>query len=120
MVAAGGYALVAPDGFVADDGLDARPAQGAVIARVAESRLVGSGVPVSGAALAITEPDGRAVSRFSTVGLKLAPGQSARRVVTCDVAGAYQPSPDILIHPTLGAPSEKIAIGSCGFDSVPA
>ncbi len=86
----GGYALIVPQGFVADDGLDAPPAGGTPILRVAASHLGGNGLRESGEAIALTEPDGRAVSRFSTYGLALAAGQSATRAAACDVAGAYR------------------------------
>lgn len=90
VMAGGAAALVVPAGFVAAAGGDgATPA----LVRLADGKLGGRGVLSDGSELALLEPDGRPVSRFSTAGLKLAIGQSARRVDRCDRPGAYQPSP---------------------------
>lgn len=93
VLAQGERALVVPRDFLEDDGLDAVPAPGTQIARVAQARLGGNGIrSTTGEALALREPDGRPVSLFSTVGLKFAAGQSATRVNACDLDGAYRPT----------------------------
>jgi hypothetical protein len=88
----GGYALVVPDDWSADDGLDPKPAPGAVIVRLADGRIGGNGVRESGEALALLEPDGRPASRFVTYGAATVKGQSVVRAAPCDVAGAFIPS----------------------------
>jgi hypothetical protein len=89
----GGFALIVPQGFVADDGLDPIPADGTLIVRVAEGHLGGNGIRESGEALALTEPDGRLVSRLSTYGVTVAAGQSVGRSGPCDVASSFRATP---------------------------
>jgi hypothetical protein len=91
-LAPGGYALVVPSGWTADDGLDPVPPDGTLIVRLGDGWIGGNGVRETGESLALTEPDGRVVSRFSTYGAAQARGQSVVRTGQCDVAGAFQPS----------------------------
>jgi hypothetical protein len=85
----GGFALIVPADFVADDGVDAPAAASAVLVRLDENHLGGRGLRASGEVVELLEPDGRPVSRFSTVGLAPARGQSASRVGDCDVDSSY-------------------------------
>jgi hypothetical protein len=59
---AGSFALVVRSEFVLDDGVDPVPELSAVIVRVAS--IGRSGLPNDGDALALSDPSGRAVSRF--------------------------------------------------------
>jgi hypothetical protein len=90
----GGRALIVPAGYQPSGGPDPAPAKGTVLARVAERTLGKSGIRADGEAFALRETDGRLVSRFSTYGLKLDRGQSAVRVLRCDVRKAYAPARD--------------------------
>jgi hypothetical protein len=92
-LAPGALALIVPDDFTVDDGVDRAPAPGTLIVRIGDGRLGANGIRESGEAIALTEDDGRPVSLFSTVGLKLAKGQSAHRTGPCDVAASYEPTP---------------------------
>jgi hypothetical protein len=89
----GAYALIVPAGFAAIDGADPPPDGKALLVRVAERHLGGNGIREAGEQVALLEPDGRAVSRFSTSDLRLATGQSAHRVAACDRAASYAPTP---------------------------
>ena len=90
----GGRALIVPAGYQPSGGPDPVPAKGTVLARVAERTLGKSGIRADGEAFALREADGRLVSRFSTYGLKLDRGQSAVRVLPCDLRKAYAPARD--------------------------
>ena len=89
----GGYALLVPIDFVEDDGLDPAVEQGTVIVRLGDGKIGKNGLRLSGEAVSLVDPDEGPVSKFSTVGLKLAAGQSARRALPCDVSGAYEATP---------------------------
>ena len=90
----GGYALVVPADFSADDGVDARPRENTLLLRVDERHLGGRGFHVGGAAIALVEADGRPVSRFSTYDVAVTAGQSVMRIGACDIASSYGATPN--------------------------
>lgn len=90
----GGRALIVPADYQPSGGPDPAPAKGTVLARVAERTLGKSGIRADGEAFVLRETEGRLVSRFSTYGLKLAKGQSAVRILPCDLRKAYAPARD--------------------------
>ncbi len=92
MLEPGQLALIVPKDFLEHDGVDIPPASGTKLIRVGERHLGGNGIRESGEELELREPDGRRVSRFSTVGIKLATGQSAQRAAACDIEAAYRAS----------------------------
>lgn len=87
------YAVIVPSDFLVDDGLDPPVARGAIVLRIDRKRFFGHGIRESGEAVGLYESDGRPVSLFATGGQKTTAGQSVRRVGSCDVAGAYEPTP---------------------------
>ena len=89
----GAFALIVPADFESDDGLDIPPVPGTLLVHIGDGTIGKNGIRETGEALALTEADGRPVSKFSTVGLKLAAGQSARRALFCDVTSAYEATP---------------------------
>jgi hypothetical protein len=90
----GSRALIVPAGYQPSGGPDPAPARGTVLARVVERTLGKSGIRADGEAFVLRETGGRLVSRFSTYGLKLDRGQSAVRVLPCDLRKAYAPAHD--------------------------
>ena len=95
VVAPGAFALVVPQGYAPAGGPegDPSPAPGTTLLRVAAGHLGGNGVRQSGEAIELREADGRPLSRFSTVGVTLSAGQSARRAAPCDRDGAWESTP---------------------------
>ncbi len=93
LLAPGERALIVPADFAPDDGDDVPPAPGTLLLRVAERHLGAAGLRTGGETLAITEADGRTLSRFSTEGIAVAPGQSVSRAGACDVAASFRATP---------------------------
>src|SRR5205807_4584560 len=78
-LASGGLALLVPRGYSLDDGLDPRPAPGALLLRIADGGLGGHGLRAGGERLWIEDSDGRTVSAWDPPAQPTAPGQSMVR-----------------------------------------
>ena len=101
-LAAGSYALVVGDSFVADDEVDPRPAEGTTLVRVAA--LGKAGLANQGEALTLLDPNGVVMSRFPAI--KPRSGVSIARLAPealDDDPGAFAPSPNGSATP--GAPN---------------
>jgi hypothetical protein len=92
-LAAGGWAVVVPSGYVAGAAGDAPPAPGALLVRLADAHLGGRGLKEAGEPIWIEDASGRVVTRWSGWPLTLAAGQSVTRSGPCDVAASFAPTP---------------------------
>jgi hypothetical protein len=101
-LASGAFALVAPEAFIADDGVDPQPAPGALLIRV--PALGRAGLSNEGETLTLRDPSGTIVSTFPAV--KTKNGVSTARVAP-DAPDAdpssFVPSPNGSATP--GAPN---------------
>jgi hypothetical protein len=106
LIPAHGFAVVAGAGFATDDGVDAPPAPGSLLLRLA-SPTVGDGLSnAAGAAVELRDPNGRVISRYGgwiDTTPHSAAGKSAARTdpAACDARTSWQRS----AHPTPGAPN---------------
>jgi hypothetical protein len=102
VLAPGAFALVVPNGFVEDDGVDPVPAPGTIVVRV--PALGGGGLSNDGERLALRDAEGNVISSFPA--LKSKNGVSHARTAPeapDDIGDSFVPSPNGSATP--GAPN---------------